>query len=280
MTLELVRERVGSVEGVQQALVELWRINAPGLKGRRLDEFGFSVTSQTDEDGILLYIFTIVGTTNRRVVEICAGNGMECNAANLVLSHGWHALLIDGDPLLVDIGKAFYSRSRRTRWFPPTFVNAWVTRESINELISGNGFVGEIDLLSLDLDGVDYWIWKAITVVNPRVVVLEYNDILGPDRAWTVPYSDNFVSRSYSTTNGVPLFCGASLRAFTNLAREKGYRLVGANRLGFNAFFLRNDVGVDHFHEVAVESCFSHPKTAEDIRERFPLVADMPWEAM
>ncbi len=107
VALELVRERVGSVEGVQNALVELWRMNASDLQGRRLDEFGFSVTSQTDEDENLLHIFAIVGTTNRRVVEICAGHGIECNAANLVLSHGWHALLIDGDPLLVDIGNAF-----------------------------------------------------------------------------------------------------------------------------------------------------------------------------
>ena len=83
VTLELVRERVGSAEGVQNALLELWRMNASELQGRRLDEFGFSVTSQTDEDGILLHIFTIVGTTNRRVVEICAGHGLECNAATL-----------------------------------------------------------------------------------------------------------------------------------------------------------------------------------------------------
>src|SRR5262245_52653000 len=176
VAVELARERLGSVEGVQNALVELWRMNASELRGRRLDEFGLSVTSQTDEDGILLYLFAIVGTTNRRAVEICAGHGMECNTANLVLNHGWHALWVDGDPVLVETGKAFYSRSRRTRVFPPTFVHAWVTRDSVNELLTSNGFVGEIDLLSLDLDGVDYWIWKAITVVEPRVVVLEYND--------------------------------------------------------------------------------------------------------
>jgi hypothetical protein len=119
-----------------------------------------------------------------------------------------------------------------------------------------------------------------MTVVNPRVVVLEYSNVLGPERSWTVPYSDHFVARARSTTNGVPTYCGASLRAFTNLGREKGYRLVGANRLGFNAFFLRNDVGVDHFAEVGVETCFSHPKTADNIRAAFPRVEAMPWEVV
>ena len=85
--------------------------------------------------------------------------------------------------------------------------------------------------------GWDYWIWEALTVVTPRIVVLEYQDILGPDRAWTVPYSDTFTASAYSMTGCMPDFAGASLAAFVKLGHAKGYRLVGVNRLGFNAFF-------------------------------------------
>lgn len=92
--------------------------------------------------------------------------------------------------------------------------------------------------MSIDIDGVDYWIWDAITVIKPRVVVLEYQDIIGPDKALTMPYSDDFDASNYPMTLGMPDFCGASLPAFVKLARKKGYRLVGCNRLYYNAFFI------------------------------------------
>jgi hypothetical protein len=127
------------------------------------------------------------------------------------------------------------------------------------------------------MDGVDYWIWEAITACTPRVVVLEYQDILGPVRAVTVPYADDFNAWQYSTTGGMPNFCGASLAAFVKLARKKGYRLVGCNRYGFNAFFVRNPLGEKQLPEVEVASCFKHPKVLEGMRDRFPLVQGMPW---
>lgn len=258
-------------------LSELWRSNARELRGRPISDFGFSAYSQTDEDGILLYLFSVVGATSRLVVEICAGDGMECNAANLILNHGWHALLVDGEPRHIVTAGQFYARSRRTRIFPPKIVQAWITRDSVNQVIRDGGFSGEIDLLSLDLDGVDYWIWEAITAVSPRVVVLEYQDILGPDRLWTVPYADDFVASAHSMTGAMPNFAGASLGAFTKLAHSKGYRLIGVNRYGYNAFFMRNDVGFEQFPEILVADCFSHPKTLEGMASRFPLVANMPW---
>jgi hypothetical protein len=277
IAVELAREPNGPDVGTQKVLSELWRTNARELRGRRISDFGFSAHSQTDEDGILLYLFSIVGTTNQQAIEICAGDGIECNAANLILNHGWHALLVDGDLNNVAKARRFYSQSPRTQIFPPKLMQAWITRGSVNDLIRDSGFSGEIDLLSLDLDGVDYWIWEAITVVSPRVVVLEYQDILGPDRLWTVPYADDFVAREHSMTGAMPNFAGASLRAFTKLAHSKGYRLIGVNGYGFNAFFMRNDVGTEQFAEIPVEDCFTHAKTLEGMEKRFPLVANMPW---
>lgn len=243
-----------------------------------LSEVGFKVYSETDEDGILLYIFAIIGSVNKKCVEICAGNGIECNTANLIVNHGWRGLLIDGNKYSVEEGKMFYKKNQNTHVYPPTFVHAWVTRDNVNEVIMKNGFKGEIDLLSIDMDGVDYWIWDAVKVIGPRVVVVEYQDIIGPEKALTVPYSDDFNAYKYPSTLGMPNFSGASLPAFVKLARQKGYRLVGCNKYGYNAFFIQNSLGKKDIPEIPVIECFNHPRVIWGIKKRFPTVSDLPWE--
>jgi hypothetical protein len=242
-----------------------------------ISDTGFKVYSQTDEDGVLWYLFAVIGTNGKSCVEICAGNGAECNSANLILNHGWHGLLFDGDSANVETGRRLYSVSRHTYVYPPRFECAWITRGNVNELIRSNGFAGEVDLLSLDVDGVDYWLWEALEVVTPRVVVVEYQDILGPDRSWTVPYADDFSAAKYPTTDGMPNFAGASLPAFVKLARRKGYRLVGTNRYGYNAFFVRNGLADQSLPEADAAQFFRHPKVVEGMARRFPLVKDLPW---
>jgi hypothetical protein len=242
-----------------------------------LGEVGFKAFSQTDEDGILLYIFSLIGSVSRKSVEICSGDGIECNTANLIINHGWHGLLIDGDEELVRNGTEFYSKNPNTRIYPPVFAHSWITRDNVNNVIAGNGFSGNVDLLSIDMDGVDYWIWDAINCIDPRVVVVEYQDIIGPNRSCTVPYSDSFNAYQYPTTRGMPNFCGASLSAFVKLARSRGYRLVGCNRYGFNAFFIKNPLGESELPAIDIEECFSHPKVVWGMKERFPLVKDFPW---
>jgi hypothetical protein len=111
-----------------------------------------------------------------------------------------------------------------------------VTCEDVNELITECGFAGEIDLLSIDIDGMDYWIWQALTACNPRLVAIEYNWLFGPERAVTVPYDSAFDLEKA----GLRSYHGASLAALVTLGRCKGYRLVATERV--NAFFLRNDV--------------------------------------
>jgi hypothetical protein len=242
-----------------------------------LRDVGFKCSSQTDEDGILLYLFAVLGTTDKRCVEICAGDGRECNTANLILMHGWDGLLVDGDAANVERGRRFYAESRHTYVYPPRFLRAWVTREHVNRLIEEHGIIGEVDLLSIDVDGVDYWIWDAMTAITPRVVIIEYNDILGPDRSCTVPYRDDFTARTYPTTDGQPNYLGASLRALAKLGAQKGYRLVGTNRYGYNAFFVRQGLGEHLLPAVAIEDCFTHRKVQEGMRTRFPTVAHLPW---
>jgi hypothetical protein len=239
-----------------------------------LNEVEFRAFSQNGEDGILLYIFSLIGVHSSTCVEICAGDGIQCNSANLILNHGWNGLLVDGNEDNVSKGVGFYSSHPDTFSFPPKFVHAWVDREGINNLILDNGYSGDVDLLSLDLDGVDYWIWDAIEVISPRVVVAETQCIWGADRSVTVPYRRDFSS---PLVNGFGVYSGASLPAFARLAKRKGYRLVGTQALGFNAFFIRNDLAVEIFPEVTVQSCLDRPFVRWAMRDLLPLVKDKEW---
>jgi hypothetical protein len=242
----------------------------------KFQDVGFHTYSQTDEDGFLLYIFALIGTTNKKVVEICCGDGVECNASNLIINHGWRGLLFDGDENQLEIGRKIYNFIKTTSNNPPQLVNAWITAENVNDLIMSRGFEGEIDLLSLDLDGMDYWIWNSITCVKPRVIVLEYNTYWGPEKSVTVPYDPKFAAKIIDGA----YYCGASLQAFVNLGKKLGYRLVGSNTRQFNAFFVRDDIAEDVLPEVSVHSCLSlyNSSYKSPNQYNFPIISELPWE--
>lgn len=243
----------------------------------KIGDIGFRVHSQTDEDGILLYIFSIIGTTNKMCAEICAGNGIECNTANLIINHGWHGLLVDGNKDRVKEGVEFYRTNSDTKIYPPVFVHTWVTKKNVNDILLKNHYKGEIDLLSIDIDGVDYWIWDAITVVKPRIVVVEYQNTISADKALTIPYSAHFDTHKFPFRDGSPTYFGASLLAFNKLAKKKGYRLVGSNKYDYNAFFVRNDIAKRLLPEVSVKSCLNYPAVVDSMEKRFSEIKKFPW---
>jgi hypothetical protein len=247
----------------------------PTAFGRALNDFGFRVYSQFEEDGLLLYIFAAIGFQTKRVVEICAGDGRECMATNLIISHQFDGLLFDGNERLVNAGQKFFACHKDTFQDPPSFQKAWITTKNINDLLIHNGFTGDIDLLSLDMDGVDYWIWKALEVVRPRVCLFETNNHIPSELSLTVPYSDAFDS-SWQKPPPQQYFRGVSLKAMSELSKRKGYRLIGAHRHGFNVFFLRDDVGVDVFPAVTVEQAHDNPLTRKS-RLAWPSVKDFHW---
>jgi hypothetical protein len=252
-------------EQVAQVLLRLQyrQLAAHGGPLPSFSDVEFRCYSQNGEDGILLYLFSILGTVNRKVVEICAGDGIECNAANLIVNHGWQGLLFDGDAGQLSQGATFYSTQRNTWVSPPTLVPAWITAENVNELVSSQGMSGPIDLLSLDIDGNDYWVWKVLDCIKPRVVVLEFNAACGPERSMAMSYSPEY---RIDPAQDLPR-CGASLQAFVELGRLKGYRLVGVQSLGFNAFFVQNGIGEDLLPEVSALQCF---QIAERLTDWWP----------
>lgn len=234
------------------------------LKNQKLplpnfEDTGFRVYSQNEEDGLLLYIFSLIGTTNKVCFDLACGIPKGSNSANLICNLGWSGLLIDGDDDKVQITKAFYESNRDTINCPPQVMSKFITTENINNVLLENGVSGEIDLFSLDMDGIDYWIWESVDVINPRVVMVEYQYRLGEEDALTVPYKTDF-----NRFDICPNYYGASLQAFIKLANKKGYRLVGCNRYGYNAFFVRNDIGEDVLPRVtSFEKCFYKPFLAK-----------------
>src|SRR6266542_5521331 len=242
--------RVDDEASAQKVLMIQYRFLA-SLGHDRLPSFrdvGFRKYSQFEEDGILLYIFSLIPPINRKCVEICAGEGRECNTANLIINHGWWGYLFDGNEESVKAGIEFFAKNKDTFLYQPRFTRAWITGENVNHLIEGAGVHGPIDLLSLDIDGMDYWVWKAITVIQPQVVVCEIHNQIPSDKALTVPYDPKFVYQSED-------FRGVSLAAMCKLGRAKGYRLIGTHRFGFNAFFMKNGTGENFFPEIDPGNC-------------------------
>ena len=260
----------------QKSLVAMWTLARQ--QGTRLafNQVGFRAFSQFEEDGILLYLFTIIGASSRVVVEVCAGSGRECMATNLILHHGWTGFLWDGNKDNVRRGRQFFAEHPASFLHPPSFRCDWLTRENINSVLASSGLNGDIDLLSLDVDGNDLWLWDAIIQVKPRVVIVESQNAIPSNRSLTIPYDPSFYA--WNRKPEEVYFFGASALALVKIGKQKGYRLVGAHRHGFNLVFLRNDVDAEWFPEVSVESVHDSPYTRWSQETRWPALEKMPWQ--
>jgi len=222
------------------------------VHGSPINRYDQTVYSQHGQDGILLYIFSQTGVGKRRFVEFGMGDGRECNTANLSLNYGWRGLLMDANEENVSGARRYYAERLGARSSNVTIVQATLTRENVNEVLVRNGYEGKIDLLSIDIDGNDYWVWQAINAVEPRVVVIEYNAILGCEQSITVPYDPNFVVGKRASY----FYHGASLPALAKLANSKGYVLVGCDLEGTDAFFVRRELAGNKLPEVSVEAAY------------------------
>jgi hypothetical protein len=252
---------------VQRSIVlqQWWdqlRASPRAMEPLRLIRFGRKGCSQGDEDGLILEIFQRIGEGDRRFVEFGVQSGEECNTA-LLLMAGWSGLWLEGSGKYA--AKARQNHAVAIAQGRLTVREMMVTAENIDGLIAEwAGGPGQIDLLSIDIDGADYWVWEAITSVRPRVVVMEYNAAYPPPVDFVTPYDPAF---AWDGSN----YHGASLAALERLGREKGYALVGCCLSGANAFFVREDelTGADG------EPRFCAPYTAANHYEppRFDLTA-------
>ena len=205
-------------------------------EGLPLDQYAHRLASQHGEDGLTVEIFRRMGVEHRRAVELgCGANGG--NAGVLVAGLGFNALLVDGDEALLTHARRLYAGQ------PANVVHSWISAETVNGLLEKHGFDRNLDYLGIDLDGVDFWVWDALSV-RPRLMILEFNPFFGQHAAVTVPYRPDFDRTARNAGGHVQPkgYFGASITALERLGRRKGYRLVGSAPRSSNAYFVRVDV--------------------------------------
>jgi len=226
----------------------------------KISDAEFKVYSQWGDDGIIQFLINNIEIKNSNFVEFGVENYLESNTRFLLRYNNWSGLVIDGSSKHIDS-----IRSHAEFWqHDLTAIHSFITAENINELLSSKGIPEDLGILSIDVDGNDYWIWKAITVVQPRIVIIEYNAVFGPSREITIPYNADFVR---SKAHYSHLYFGASLAALSRLGKEKGYSLIGCNSAGNNAYFLRNDC-LSKFTPLEPYIAFNHSKFRESRDEQ------------
>jgi len=196
----------------------------------RLSGHELRVFSQNGEDGVIAELMRRTSTSPRYFVEFGVDRGTEGNAVFLSDVLGTAGLFIEGDP------GSFAHLRDKYRWAETvTTLEGFVTPSNVETLFRQAAVPTEPDLLSVDVDGNDYWVWEAIESYSPRIVVIEYNSALDPSRRLVQPYTES---------NDAPEsdFFGASLGALRSLGETKGYTLVHTDLAGVNAFFVRSDL--------------------------------------
>ena len=227
-----------------------------------ISKFGIKIYSQNEEDGILLYILKHIGIKTKKFVEIGVENGTECNTTNLLKNFNWKGIQIEGNKKLYNDAKIQLKKILGKKINNLKLLNSFITKENINKIIKKNlecdiNFKEEIDLLSIDIDGNDFWIWKSIECIEPRLVIIEYNSFLGPYASTTIKYNPKF---SWDHINNKAYY-GASLKALEKLGKQKNYKLIGVDNNGVNAFFVRNDLAnKTNIKSKKVKQIFLHNK--------------------
>jgi len=259
----LPRRLLGAADVNDRQLMLLGRQSCWMLRDKTmlndLSDAEFRVYSQWGEDGILEWLIQNITCAETTFVEFGVENYTEANTRFLIENRNWRGLIMDGSEShmrSVRSGPLYWKHDLQA-------VTAFITRENINDLLSANGCGGDIGLLSIDIDGNDYWILKAIEAARPSILVVEYNPILGDTVPVTVPYDSGF-RRFDAHYSG--LYFGASIGAVRHAAEEKGYRFVGTCSNGINAFFVLEE----QFSvlEPKLSNITAYPSRHRDSRDR------------
>ena len=243
------------------------------------------IYSQNGEDGIIEYIFSKIGTTNKFSVEFGVGDGFESNTVNLLEKKGWKGLMMDyGSDQNIQLSsvvkkawsnrklglitnvkkdisffKKIINRKNRAQSFQLDIKNERVTSENIQQLFKKYNVPKSFDLLSIDIDFNDYWVWKSIVDYIPRVIIIEYNSSIPHTESKVVPYDSEAI---WDGTN----YFGASILALKNLGVVKGYTLVGCDSNGVNAFFCKSDL-LKNFQIQNIDNLYRSPQYGEIIND-------------
>lgn len=259
-----IKELNGRLEYVQEALGRIESRQLRQNESERLTDNEFRVFSQWGEDGIIQNLVRDIEIENRIFVEFGVEQYLESNTRFLLVNNNWSGLVLDASNDNIN-------RIKQSRIYWAYNIKAaqcFVTRDNINEVLTENGIAGDIGLLSIDIDGNDFWVWRAINVINPVIVVVEYNHRFGKEAAVTIPYDENFDRKRGGP---LPIYFGASLKALCWLAERKGYDFVGCNSNGVNAFFVRKDKRPNRIPKLAPEAGYFEGQFSEEFDQQVPL---------
>ena len=226
------------------------------VKSNNLQDFEFRAFSQWGEDGIIQKLTNAIDIPNKTFIEFGVENFLESNCRFLMMKDNWSGFVIDGSSKNVNQ----IERSSFFWKFDIRAKAAFITSANISDLLKESGFEQDLGILSIDLDGVDYWILEAIDYYEPRILILEYNAVFGADRSITVPNDPCFNRTSKHYSN---LYFGASFSALRELASTKGYTLVGTNSAGGNSFFVRTNLLNQELQDFAANASFTDSKFRE-----------------
>jgi hypothetical protein len=232
--LDALEERLAE-EKILTAKVLINQMKAKGIQGT-IRESEFKAFSQFGDDGIIQYLIHHIGipVEQRIFIEFGVESYEEANTRFLLMNDNWRGLIMDGSAVNIK-----HVQRASLYWkHDLTAVAAFITRDNVNSLFREHGITGEIGLLSIDIDGNDYWVWERIEVINPTIVIIEYNSIFGWQHAVTIPYDPAFRRTQAHYSN---LYWGCSLQALCLLGEQKGYAFIGCNDAGNNAYFVRKD---------------------------------------
>lgn len=199
-----------------------------------LEKFEYSLFSQNGEDGILRYLFSEIGFGSRFFLEF-GFSVLQNNSLRLILKEQYSGVFIDGSELSV---KQFNEAVLLSGTSNVQAITRFLDLDNLESTIMESNLPEDIDMLSIDVDGNDYWFWEGINCISPRIVVIEYNASLGPELSLTVPYDPSF-DRHEKHKSG--FYAGASIGALEKLGKKKGYSLLACDSMGVNAFFVRDD---------------------------------------
>ena len=228
---------------------------------KNIEDYEFKIFSQWGEDGIIQKIINSIEIKNNTFIEFGVGDFFESNCRFLMMNNNWSGLVIDSSKQAIDRLRKSYFYWR----YNLKSINAFIDKENINKLLLGSGFDFDLGLLSIDMDGNDYFILESIEKYKPRILVIEYNSLFGSKRSISVPYSSEFDRTKAHYSN---LYFGASLGAITHIAKKKNYALVGTNSSGVNAFYVRKDLINKKLKEKSVEEVYTLSKFRESRDEK------------
>lgn len=279
----LIHEKIHQIEGQvnkierRQELVQesLGRIETRQVKtysSSNLLDYEYRVFSQWGEDGIIQFLINNIEIKRKIFVEFGLDNyNLESNTRFLLGYNNWSGLVIDAKNEHINKLK-----SSQIYWmYNIKAVQAFITKDNINQIIKDNGLSGEIGLLSIDIDGNEYWIWETISVIEPIIVIVEYNARFGSNLAVTIPYEEDF---DRAKAHPSKFYHGASLKALCLLAKRKGYAFIGCNSNGVNAFFIRKDKKPDIIKELSPEEGYVPGTYSEPILKDGAVIKMSPEE--